>query len=328
MRVFVTGIDSFVGRHLVDRLVLGGHAVSGSSLDPAGMVEGAERVVSCDVRDGDRVARVLREARPEAVVHLAGQTSVAVSFRSPAETFAINAGGALNVLEACREGGIGRVLLVTSCEVYGRPDSAAGPVSETAALAPISPYGASKAAQDILGGQYRRGLGVPVIRVRSFPHTGPGQAAHFLFPSVARRIALAEEGRGPEVIQVGRIDVIRDLLDVRDVVEAYAGLLERDVEGDVFNVCGGEGRSLGSGLEMLCNLARRPVRLETDPQRLRPADFDWMVGDPGRLRAALGWRPRRRWEETMGDLLADSRARVAAGAETETAVKHAEGLQR
>ena len=310
MRAFITGIDSFVGRHLVDRLLAGGHEVSGSSLRSAGRVEGAERIVACDVTDRERVSRIVRDARPDAVVHLAGRTSVAASFENAAETFAVNAGGALNVLEACREAGVARILLVTSCEVYGRPDPARGPVEESARLAPISPYGSSKAAQDLLGGQYRRAFGMEVVRVRSFPHSGPGQAEHFLFPSVARRIALAEAGRSPGVIRVGDMDVVRDLLDVRDVVEAYGGLLERGVEGDVFNVCSGVPRILRSALETLCDLARTPIRLETDPERRRPADFDWMVGDPGRLRAATGWRPARTWEETMSDLLADYRSRV------------------
>lgn len=310
MRVFITGIDGFVGRHLAGRLSAAGHQVSGTSFEEGRSVAGSASTVRCDVRDGPGVARAVGEARPEAVVHLAGQTSVADSFDRPAETFATNAGGSLNVLEACRAQGVGQVLLVTSCEVYGVPDPSAGPITEAAPLAPVSPYGASKAAQDILGDQYQRGLGVPVVRLRPFPHSGPGQDARFLFPSVARRIALAEEGRGPEEIAVGNIDVTRDLLDVRDVAEAYALLIERRIVAGAFNVCSGAGRRLRSALETLCGLARRPVRLETDTARLRPVDFDWMVGDPSRLAGAAGWRPARAWEDTMRDLLAEWRERV------------------
>lgn len=314
MRVFITGIDGFVGRHLAARLSASGKAISGSCLRGDFPVEGAERVVPCDVRDGERIKRLIEEARPDAVVHLAGQTSVAESFRQPAATFAINAGGALNVLQACHAAGVGQVILVTSCEVYGNPDPAAGPIPEAAPLAPISPYGASKATQDILGGQWWRGSGLPVVRVRAFPHAGPGQDARFLFPSVARRIALAEEDRGSEIIRVGNVDVTRDLLDVRDVTEAYEILIEKGIAGDVFNLCSGVGRSLRSALEALCGQSRRPLRLETDAGRVRQTDFDWMVGDPRRLADATGWGPRRAWEETMRDLLAEWRERIASGA--------------
>lgn len=314
MRVFITGIDGFVGRHLARRLAAAGHVVLGSTLHADSDVDGAERIVRCDIRQAGRVAGAVREAAPDTVVHLAGQTSVAASFRRPSHTFRVNVHGALNVLEACRAAGIGQVILITSCEVYGVRDAAQGLIAESAPLAPVSPYGSSKAAQDILGYQYWRGLGVPVVRVRAFPHTGPGQTARFLFPRVARQIALAEQECGPQVIPVGNVDVIRDLLDVRDVVEGYAALIESEAEGDVFNLCSGEGRSLRSALEVLCGQARHTVRLETDPSRLRPADFEWMVGDPGKLTQTTGWRPRRAWEDTMRDLLTEWRERVAVEA--------------
>jgi GDP-4-dehydro-6-deoxy-D-mannose reductase len=319
MRIFITGIEGFVGHHLAARLVAEGHTVAGSVYQSASTIDGADEVVRVDIRDRIGVSAAIAGARPDVVVHLAGETSVGGSFRDPATTFAVNAVGAINVLEACREASVGRALLVTSCEVYGDPDPSQGPIVETAPLVPINPYGASKVAQDVLGYQYWRSFGVPVVRARPFPHTGPGQGSQYLFPSVARRIALAETGRGPATIGVGNVATIRDLLDVRDVVGAYVGLIEAGEPGAVYNVCSGEEHRLDKALDTLCELAETPVRIEVDSGQRRPADFAWMVGDPTALKATTGWRPRVRWEETMRDLMLDMRMRVDTGAPVEVA---------
>lgn len=311
MRIFLTGIDGFVGRHLAARLAADGHEVVGSTLAPEAPVPGVTRNVVLDVRDEAAVARTIGEEEPDALVHLAGQTSVPAAFADPAGTFRTNALGTLHVLEACRRAGTGRILVVTSSEVYGEKDPAGGPVPESAPLEPVTPYGASKAAQDLLASQYGR-TGTPVVRARAFPHSGPGQDERFVFPSVARRVALAEAGRGPEEIRVGWLGATRDLSDVRDVVRAYALLLERGTPGAAYNVASGRGRTIGEALEPILAAARRPVRLVRDEERLRPTDVTWMVGDPGRLRRDTGWTPEYDWDATARDLLEDARARVAA----------------
>ena len=312
MRIFVTGIDGFVGRHLTARLARDGHVVTGSSLRPDRSVEGAESVVALDVRDGAGTTVAVADARPDALVHLAGQTSVAAAFEDPDGTFEINALGTLHVLEACREAGVERVVVVSSSEVYGRRDPEDGRVSEQAPLAPITPYGTSKAAQDLLGHQYAVGFGLPVVRVRAFPHTGPGQDPRFVFPSVARRIARAEAGLGPTAIEVGWLGAVRDLSDVRDVVDAYVTLLDRGQAGEAYNVCSGIGRSIGDALDTLVELAEAPITLERDDQRLRPTEVEWMVGDPSKARTTVGWARGTEWRETARDLLDDWRERTAA----------------
>lgn len=310
MRVFVTGIDGFVGRHLAERLSAAGHAVEGLAATPARSVPGAARVVRCDVRDADAVRSAIGAARPEALVHLAGQTSNATAFERPAETFAVNVLGTVHVLEACARADVRRILLVTSGEVYGERDPRERPATESAPLAPITPYGASKAAQDLVGHQYARSHALEVVRARAYLHTGPGQEPRFLFPSVARRIALAETGRGPSEIELGRTDAGRDVSDVRDVVEAYTLLLERGSAGEAYNVCRGESRSLDAWLATFAAAARRPVSFVSRPERFRPADIGWMAGDPAKIAAATGWRARIAWETTVRDILDEWRARV------------------
>jgi GDP-4-dehydro-6-deoxy-D-mannose reductase len=311
MRIFLTGIDGFAGRHLSAFLAAEGHQVVGSSLEPGEIIDGVERVWSCDVRDPDRVESVIAEAGPDALVHLAGQTSVAAAFRRPGETFAVNALGTLHVLEACRQAGVERVLVVTSSEIYGRRSVDEGPVPESAPLSPVTPYGASKAAQDLIGAQYWRGYDLQVVRARAFPHTGPGQDPRFVFPSVARRIARAETGLGPAVLEIGNLDPTRDVSHVRDVVEAYARLLRQGAAGEAYNVCSGVGRTIGEALEALASLSEVEIGFEVDPRRLRPAEVPWMVGDPGRARERIGWTATHQWEETARDLLDHWRERVA-----------------
>lgn len=315
MRIFLTGIDGFAGRHLTALLAAEGHDVVGSSLESE-EVAGAGRVWQVDVRDPDVVEAAIGEARPDALVHLAAQTSVAAAFGRPGETFAVNAMGTLHVLEACRQAGVDRVLVVTSSEVYGRRVAADGPVPESAPLAPVSPYGASKAAQDLIGAQYWRGYDLQVVRVRAFPHTGPGQDPRFVFPSVARRIAMAETGRGPAAIAIGNLDPTRDVSHVRDVIEAYALLLRRGAGGQAYNVCSGVGRTIGEALAVLASLSEVSIEFRVDPARLRPAEVPWMVGDSSLARETIGWTAVRSWEETARDLLDHWRERTAREDET------------
>lgn len=310
MRIFLTGIDGFAGRHLAEHLAADGHEVIGSSLDPGVTIDGAAAVWACDVRDPDRVEAVIARAAPDALVHLAGQTSVAAAFRRPGETFAVNALGTLHVLDACRQASVERVLVVTSSEVYGRRSVADGPVPESAPLAPMTPYGASKAAQDLIGAQYWRGFDLQVVRARAFPHTGPGQDPRFVFPSVARRIARAEIAQGPAVLEIGNLDPTRDVSHVRDVVEAYARLLAGGEAGEAYNVCSGEGRTIGDALTALASLSSVEIEFEVDPSRLRPAEVPWMVGDPRRAAETIGWTATHAWEETARDLLEYWRERV------------------
>lgn len=310
MRIFVTGIDGFVGRHLTSRLAADGHEVVGAALDPVRPVDGAARVEALDIRDAARVTAALAATAPDALVHLAGQTSVAAAFEDPGGTFEVNALGTLHVLEACRTAGVGRVVIVGSSEVYGRRDPADGPVPESTPLAPITPYGSSKAAQDVIARQYAVGGDLPVVRVRAFPHSGPGHDPRFVFPSVARRIALAEVEEGPTAIRVGWLGAVRDLSDVRDVTDAYVTLLEHGEPGEAYNVCTGTGRSIDEALEPLVDFAAVDVTLERDEGRLRPTEVEWMVGDPRKIREEIGWTPSIPWERTCRDLLEDWRGQV------------------
>ena len=199
-----------------------------------------------------------------------------------------------------------RAVLVGSAEEYG---AAAGPspCREDDPVLPISPYGTSKAAATQLCRQYHRAFGLPVLAVRAFAHTGPGQDDRFVFPSFAAQLAAIEVGRAEPVLRVGDLSPARDYLDVRDVVRAYRDLLREGEPGEVYNVCSGSALTIRDGLEILLGLSSADVSVEIDSARLRPVDIPRLVGDPGRLRVATGWSPRLDFRDTLRDLLEAAR---------------------
>jgi len=308
-RVLVTGSHGFVGSHLVPRLARSGARVSG--LEPAahGLVPGLNDIQVADLREPAAVRAVVRGVQPDAIVHLAAISSAARSFEDPSATFMVNAIGTWNLLSAVRdESPAARVLVVSSSEVYG-PQPEGSRIGEDVPFRPVSPYGLSKAVAESIAETAGGSWGLDVIRARSFAHTGPGQTETFVIPGWAAQIARIERGEAPPVLQVGNLEVTRDMIDVRDVVEAYLALLERGARGVAYNVCGGTGVRLADLAPRLAGMARVPVRIEVDPARFRPADVPWLVGDPTRIEAATGWRPTVPLEETLSSVLDHFRGR-------------------
>ncbi len=247
---------------------------------------------------------------PEAIVHLAAQSSVAASSEDPEETHRINCGGALSVLEgALRCGSLPRVLLIGSADQYGSADPGSPPFTEDSPLAPTSAYARSKTEAERLGTSFVE-AGLEVVRIRAFSHSGPGQSDAFALSSFARQIAEIEAGRRKPVLSVGNLDSVRDYLDVEDVVEAYLRLLDSTVAADIYNVASGVGTRLSDLLDTLLDLSSPRPRIERDTERLRPADCS--VGDASRLRSATGWRPSVSIERMLERLLADWRRKINA----------------
>jgi GDP-4-dehydro-6-deoxy-D-mannose reductase len=300
--ILVTGGTGFAGSHLVEHLASDHRVLAWSrSMPPDDLARIAEwrRV---DILDAAQVAAAIREAKPEAILHLAGLPNVAESWDDTASPLEVNVLGTHRLLEAVRESGLRcRIVVSGSAHVYG---PSAGPIREDHALAPASPYALSKLAQEQLALATAAEDGIDIIVARSFNHTGARQKPSFVAPSIARQIAQIERGRTEPVIRVGNLDTARDLLDVRDVVRAYAALMRRGVPGTVYNVASGIGRPIRAVLDALVARARVPIRIEADASRMRPNDIPVLVGDATRLRSATEWEPAIAFDQTMDDLLA------------------------
>jgi GDP-4-dehydro-6-deoxy-D-mannose reductase len=213
------------------------------------------------------------------------------------------------VLQAAAQAGVERVVAVASADVYGQVPEADLPIDEDRAFRPVSPYGASKAAADVIALQAYLGHDLGVLRARPFNHLGPGQSDRFVASAVASRIA-RNELSGSDEVPVGNLSARRDFTDVRDVVRAYRLLAERGQPGEAYNVCSGRDVAVQQIADRLIALADRPMALVPDPDLLRPVDTPVLRGDPTRLREATGWEPTISLDQTLADVLDDWRKRV------------------
>ena len=314
MKIVVTGAEGFVGRHVVARLLDRGHEPVCLTLDGAG-VHGLDGHRT-DVRDHHVLVRRLEAAAPDAVLHLAGIAFVPAAREDPRLAFDVNAGGTLNVLSACAEvAPNARIVVVSTAEVYGRVDDpAAMPLTEDRPMNPVSMYGAGKAAAEHLARAYAR-EGLDVVVARPFNHVGPGQDEAFVMSSFAHQVARLERAEGgDDVLRHGNLEAVRDFLDVRDIAAAYEAMLTAApgvlTRGAPYNVASGRGVEIAALVSGLIDAARRPLRHEVDPERLRAVDVPVFVGSAERFSEATGWRPTIPLERTLADTLEAARARV------------------
>ena len=317
MRSLITGVGGFAGSHLADLLLAqptNAGAVWGCDLtDTRRPFHPAElHLLAADLRDAAAVRDVIERTRPEQIFHLAGQAFVGDSWAQPWETLETNLRAEVNLLEAVVAAGIApRILVVGSADEYGQRSRLDHPLDEDQPLRPDSPYAVSKVGQDMLGLQYFLSYQLPVVRVRPFNHIGPRQNPKFVAPAFASQIAAIEAGRQPPVLRAGNLSARRDFTDVRDVVRAYALLLERGEPGEVYNIGSGRSRGIRELLDILLGLARAAIEVEVDTGRLRPVDLPDLVCNAARLRERTGWQPEYSFEQTLSDLLDYERARLA-----------------
>jgi GDP-4-dehydro-6-deoxy-D-mannose reductase len=291
---FVTGGGGFAGEHLLQLL-------------PSAV---APTRGELDLSDAAAVRAAVRATRPGAVFHLAALASVARSWRSPGEPLVTNVQMTVNLLEAVRtETPEAGVVVASSGEVYGPPVRL--PVAEDAPLRPQIPYAFSKAACDLLAGQYAYAFGIRIVRTRAFNHAGPGQSDDYVVGTLTRQVAEAEAaGTAEVVLRTGNPDSARDFTDVRDVVRAYRAAAE--LPAGVYNVCSGRATSVRHLVELVRRATSLPVRHELDPDRVRAHDVPELRGSAERLRAASGWRPEIPLERTVADALEAWRRELGA----------------
>jgi GDP-4-dehydro-6-deoxy-D-mannose reductase len=322
VKVLITGITGFAGSHLGDYILQAhpGVEVHGtrrwrSKEDAADHLEGRVTFHECDITDSHNVYRVIEKVMPDRIFHLAAQSYVPASWDSPAETFHTNIVGQCNLFEAIkhlRPSGYDPVVQIAgSSEEYGQVEPHELPIRETNPLRPLSPYAVSKVGQDYMGYQYWKSFQIRIIRTRAFNHEGPRRGEVFVVSNFAKQIAEIEKELRPPILRVGNLEAIRDFSDVRDVVRAYWLATEACAPGEVYNIASGKGYAIKDVLAMLLSLStRREIRVETDPQRLRPSDVPVLIGDSSKFRALTGWQPTIPFEQTVRDSLEYWRSRV------------------
>jgi len=293
-KLYITGANGFVGHHLARIVAEGGFGACTLHAMPEGL----------DIRDGKALLASLASVQPDWVIHLAARSFVPDSFANPRETMDVNLFGTLNLLCALREMKFqGRLLYVSSGDVYGAVPEAALPVTELQWPEPRNPYAASKVAAETLCLQWHRSEQLDVIVARPFNHIGPGQGERFVVPAFARQVSLIAAGLQEPALMVGDIDVTRDFSDVRDVVRAYAALLCHGRGGQTYNVCSGQEVTIRSILQILCTQAQVNPAVVQDSARLRPSEQRRMVADCRRLRHDTGWEPVIPLETSLQQIL-------------------------
>ncbi|NVB78327.1 MAG: SDR family NAD(P)-dependent oxidoreductase [Kofleriaceae bacterium] len=303
-KVLVTGSDGFIGSHVVERLVAEGASVRAfclyNSQGSWGWLDTASRDVrdAIDVRLGDiRDSAFVADATAgvDVVMHLAALIAIPYSYRAPESFVATNVQGTLNVLEAAKRHGVRRVIVTSTSEVYGTPDTL--PIRETHPLNAQSPYAATKVAADQLSLSYQRSFGVPVVVLRPFNTYGPRQSTRAVLPTI-----LAQLLRGATSIKLGRLDTRRDLTFVSDTVDGFVkAALTAGIEGQTIQLGTGRSPSIGDIFEAACRALGKTATVELDPSRLRPDASEVLVleSDPARAKQLLGWEPQVTLEDGL-----------------------------
>ena len=301
-RILITGASGFVGQHLLAALT--------RAYPAACLVADA-----FDVTDAHAVSAAVKAAAPDSCVHLAGIASPVQARSEPDRAWRVNLMGTLNLARAVlAEAPACRFLFVSTSEVYGGSFRPGLPLDEAALLAPMNTYAATKAAADLaIGAMVNDGL--RAIRVRPFNHTGPGQTDAYVVPAFARQLVRIGAGLQPPVMKVGALQPVRDFVDVRDICAAYVACLTKSDSdlppGTILNLASGSPRRIGDVLDDLSRIAGVTPDIQSDALLLRPCDIPRACGDSRLARRLLGWEPRIPWEQTLTDVVADWRGRLA-----------------
>lgn len=285
----VTGASGFTGRYLIRALKARGFKVVGFG----SAATEADITLACDLTDKAAVAAAVGQAQPDWVVHLA-----ALAFVGHADQeafYRVNLFGTLNLLEALSNQAHRpqRVLIASSANIYGTPGIEV--IDESVCPAPVNHYACSKLAMEhMVATWYDR---LPIVVARPFNYTGPGQDERFLIPKIMGHFA-----RGERVIELGNLDVSRDFSDVRDLVQAYIGLLDSAHHSGPVNVCSGQATALREVIRMAEQIAGYAIEVRVNPSFVRANEIPVLRGDDTRLRGIMGQRDLIPLHRTLSDL--------------------------
>lgn len=303
MNVLITGINGFSGSHLAEYL-LDKHNIYGTIRGRCRQTNFIDHIkdkihlLECDLKDNNSVYATIQDSQPDIIYHLAAQTFVPTSWRAPQETMDTNVIGTLNLLESIRKSKFDpKILIAGSSEEYGMVYKEEIPIKETNPLRPLSPYGVSKVAQDLLGYQYHMSYGLKIIRVRPFNLMGPRSGEKIVTTNIAIQLCKGNK------IKIGNTDAIRDFNDVRDTVIAYDMAIDKCKYGEVYNICTDIGYSIKDIIDKYVNIINRDIFMIPDESRMRPSDVPILIGNSDKFRNITEWKPKYDLETSLKDIL-------------------------
>jgi len=308
--ILITGISGFVGGHFT-RFIINKqpdydiHGVSRSK--PAwDFIANRDLILNeitfhqCDLLDSKKINEIIGEIQPDYILHLASFSSVSQSWREPLASFLNNTNAFLNIIEAVRiQGSNTKILSIGSSEEYGIVKKSDLPLTEKKPVAPANPYAVARVSEEHLAQIYATGYHLNICCTRSFNHIGPGQSDQFVVSSIAKQFAEIAIHHKKPVIKIGAGSIIRDFIDIEDVIRAYDAIFEKGVTGEVYNVCSGRGHSINDIVKSLSELTQTPVTVEHNTNLLRPIDNPVLIGNYRKLQTITGWKPECPIEKSL-----------------------------
>jgi GDP-4-dehydro-6-deoxy-D-mannose reductase len=309
-KILITGISGFVGGHFVhyltskdNKLEIHGISRTKPAWDfvniPAELLDG-HYFHQADLNDIPKIKSLIEEIQPEYILHLAAQSSVAESWKTPVFSFMNNTNIFLNIIDTVRlNDNAARVLSIGSSEQYGIVSEKDLPITEERAQCPENPYAVARVAQEHLARIYAKGFDLDISCTRSFNHCGPGQTDRFVVSAIVKQFVMVAQGRKKPVIQIGNGLIVRDFVDVHDVVEAYYQLLTRGIKGEVYNICSGKGYAIQDIVTLLSEMLNIRVETIQDKSQIRPIDNPRIVGSYQKIQRDIGWKPTISFEQSL-----------------------------
>lgn len=309
-KILITGISGFVGGYFVECLTshhdtLEIHGISRSKpawdfVDVSSELLNDHHFHLADLNDIPKIKSLIKKIQPDYILHLAAQSSVAESWKTPVSSFMNNTNIFLNIIDTVRliDNGA-KVLSVGSSEQYGIVSERDLPLTEDSPQCPANPYAVARVAQEQLAKIYASGYGLDICCTRSFNHCGPGQTDRFVVSAIVKQFARISHGLQDPVIHIGNGAIIRDFVDVHDVVEAYRLLLTRGTRGEVYNICSGNGRSISDIVTLLSEMYHIDVQVHQEQSQIRPIDNPRIIGSYRKIQNDIGWKPGISFEESL-----------------------------
>jgi GDP-4-dehydro-6-deoxy-D-mannose reductase len=309
-KILITGVSGFVGGHFVQYLTtnhqdLEIHGISRSKpawdfIPSLPELTKNTHFHQLDLMNIPKIKSLIEEIQPDYILHLAAQSSVAQSWKTPVDSFMNNTNIFLNIIDTVRLNDFNaRVLSVGSSEQYGIVSEQDLPLFEKSPQNPANPYAVARVAQEQLARIYATGYGLDICCTRSFNHCGPGQTDRFVVSAIVKQFARIAHGLQDPVIHIGNGSIVRDFIDVHDVIDAYYTLLTKGQKGEVYNICSGQGRAIQEIVTMLVKMLCIQVEVHQEESQIRPIDNPRIVGSFQKIQRDLGWKPTITFEESL-----------------------------